>query len=119
MGSRTILFVESTTVPNFETVTCFEDSWTCHIAAEHPDVADKLPVIRKVISDPTHVFVMNNRAPSNVVFFDEAVANDQDEPLFVIVDRVKQVMRTAYYKTAWKKFTPSMMNSHTVIWKKS
>jgi hypothetical protein len=118
VSSREILFVEATPVPEFKTVTCFEDSWTCHIAAEHPDVAGKLPVIQGVIGDPTHVFVMNGRVTSNVVFFNETVANDEDEPLFVIVDRVKLAMRTAYFKTGWKNFKPSMMIPHTVIWEK-
>lgn len=119
MTTREVLFIEITPVPEFETVTCFEDSWTCHIAAAHVDMVDKLPDVRGVISDPTHVFVFGDRAPSNVVFFDEAIVNDQNEPLFVIVNRVKLDVRSAYYKTAWRNFRPSMMKMHTVIWSKT
>lgn len=118
MTKREILFVVTTPVPDFETVTCFEDSWACHIAAEHPDVAEKLPIVQAVISDPTHVLSFNDRVPSNVIFFNENISNDQNEPLFVIVNRDKLDVRSAYHKTAWKDFRPSMLKPHTILWSK-
>lgn len=116
-GSRKTLFVQTTPVPGFDTVTMFEDSWSCHIL-EHPEMNGQEDLVRIVLSDPEIVY-SGGTAHWNTVFINSSVCNSDKAPVLVAVNTKNKTVASAYFKDRFKDFKESMLPKEVVVkWRK-